>query len=355
MSIFNYQEAFDFVPPEHRVTMGEGNTSLIRSHRIGPAAGLQNLWLKLESCNPSGSYKDRFAASAVSHMVAAGQRHCVATSSGNTGSALAAYCAAAGIKCDIAICEAAPTGKLKQMMAYGANIFRVRGFGLDPDVTTGDFEKLNDMAAAPDASLQISAFAFSPLGMGAVRSISYELAEQAETPIDRVFVPAGGGGLTLAVAQGFQQLAAAGKVTRSPRIECVQPTGNNTMAGPLRDGLEIGQQVECTSDISGLQVPTRVDGDRVIEACRTSGGTGHLLEDAEIRNVYHRLLTEEGVYCEPAGAVALAAAVRAAPDIGENENVVCLVTGSGFKDPESIDRILGGEDCPMIDPADIGK
>ena len=108
---------------------GEGNTPLIPSSRIGRMLGVRNLWFKLESCNPSGSYKDRFACAAVSGMRAAGKTRVIATSSGNTGAALAAYCAAAGIECRIAIVETAPDGKLRQMMAYGAHIFRVRGFG----------------------------------------------------------------------------------------------------------------------------------------------------------------------------------------------------------------------------------
>src|SRR6186713_2129820 len=107
MSIWRWADLIEPIPAAARVTLGEGNTPLVRSRRIGPAAGLPNLYFKLDFATPTGSYKDRFAAAAVSHMVASGQSRCVATSSGNTGSALAAYCAAAGIGCRIAIVEAA--------------------------------------------------------------------------------------------------------------------------------------------------------------------------------------------------------------------------------------------------------
>src|SRR5690349_13631741 len=149
MSIWRWSDWLDFVPAPARVTLGEGNTPLIRSRRIGPSVGLERLHFKLEMVNPTASYKDRFAAAAVSHMKAAGLTRCVATSSGNTGSALAAYCAAAGIECVIAIVEAAPEGKLQQMLAYGAKLFRVRGFGIDPTATADTFRVIEQAGSQP--------------------------------------------------------------------------------------------------------------------------------------------------------------------------------------------------------------
>ncbi|MCA9159912.1 MAG: pyridoxal-phosphate dependent enzyme, partial [Planctomycetales bacterium] len=97
MSIWNWADRYSpTVDPGFQVTLGEGQTACVRSRRIGPALGIKHLYFKLESTNPSGSYKDRFAALAVSHMLQRGQSTCIATSSGNTGAALAAYCAAAG-------------------------------------------------------------------------------------------------------------------------------------------------------------------------------------------------------------------------------------------------------------------
>src|SRR5687768_9671548 len=162
MSIWRWSEWLPPVIADARITLGEGDTPLLRSRHIGPAAGMDNLFFKLETVNPTGSYKDRFAASAVSHMRAAGQTRCIATSSGNTGSALAAYCAAAGIRCDIAIVETAPLGKLQQMLAYGARLYRVRGFGLDATITKRTFEYLQHASASSEAPLHISAFHYSP-------------------------------------------------------------------------------------------------------------------------------------------------------------------------------------------------
>jgi threonine synthase len=345
MSIWRWADHWDAVPKSAQLSLGEGDTPLIRSRSIGPEAGLPNLFFKLETVNPSGSYKDRFAAAAISHMQAAGQKTCIATSSGNTGAALAAYCSAAGIRCRIAVVETAPPAKLAQMMAYGAEIFRVRGFGTDPTITEQSFAKLEELARQPGHALQISAYKYSPKGMAGVESIGFELAGLA----DHVFCPAGGGGLTLGVARGFAKACANGAV------HCVQPAGNDTIATPLRTGAEGATEVDSTSQISGLQVASVIDGDEVIRECRPTGGIGHAVSDDSIWSWQKRLFREEGVFCEPAGAVALAGAMQAVGngEIDRAARIVCLVTGSGFKDSASVERINSDVECPVIDADSI--
>ena len=285
MSIWRWSPRLNAPPAACRITRGEGETPLVRSLRIGPAAGIDQLWFKLECCNPTGSYKDRFAAAAVADMLARGERRCIATSSGNTGSALAAYCALAGIACEIAIVEAAPLEKLQQMMVHGATLYRVRGFGSSAEVTRRVMDVLRAKGSADDAALQISAFHYSPAGMAGVKTIAYDLAEQAEAPFEHIFVPAGGGGLTLAVAYGFAELRGGPE----PRVECVQPEGNDTIATPLKQQLDRARDVQGTTRIGGLQVPSVIDGDEVIAACRRCGGSGHLVSDDDVWSAQRRL------------------------------------------------------------------
>jgi threonine synthase len=189
--------------------------------------------------------------------------------------------------------------------------------------------------------------------MNGVQTIGYELIEQAAQmgrPIDHVFSCAGGGGLTLAVTRGLARAVEQAGSGRSPAVHCVQPEGNNTMAGPLRDGLDRAQACACTPRIGGLQVPSVLDGDAVIAACRAGGGTGYLVQDEEVWNVQARLAREEGIFCEPAAAVPLAGALQAAQngDIDPDATVVCLVTGIGFKDEVSVDAMVADADCPTI-------
>jgi len=290
-------------------------------------------------------------------MVAAGQTRCVATSSGNTGAALAAYCAAAGIGCVIAIVETAPDGKLQQMLPYAARLHRVRRSALDPAVTAGTMATVRRLGAQPGSAVQVSAYAFSPAGMSGVKTVSYELAERLGGKIGHVFCPAGGGGLALAVARGFADLVAAGEMATSPRVQVVQPAGNDTIATPLHTGSSDGQEVTCTSHVSGLQVPNVIDAPHAIRECRATGGTGHTVSDDEVWAVQRRLALEEGVFCEPAAATALAGALKAARhgELDPDAVVVCLVTGSGFKDPPSVARLLDGCSAPLVSLAEFER
>ena len=275
------------------------------------------------------------------------QHTCVATSSGNTGAALAAYCAAADLRCRIAVLETTPVNKLQQMLVYGAEVFRVRGFGMDPECTARVLDLVTRLGSSPGHAHQISAYAFSPVGMGGVESISRELADQLPET-GHVFSPGGGGGLTLAVARGYRD-------RKSPAIHVVQPEGNDTMAGPLREGANRAREVSCSTQISGLQVASVIDGHEVIAACRSTGGNGHLVTDEASWNVQARLAREEGIFCEPAGAVALAGALQAAAhgEIEKDTGVVCLVTGSGFKVIESLEKMTEDSPCPTITVDDL--
>ena len=116
---------------------------------------------------------------------------CIATSSGNTGAALAAYCAAASIKCILAIVDGAPLAKLKQMQLYGASTYIISGFGKDMKVTRDVFDFLDTTARSMEIPLPISAYQYCPEGMQGVQTISYELLDEAQDGVDHVFSPAG--------------------------------------------------------------------------------------------------------------------------------------------------------------------
>lgn len=355
--IWRYANWFAPIPEWARQSLGEGGTPLVRSRRLGPSAGLNNLYFKLEFANPTGSYKDRFAAAAISDMVANQKTECIATSSGNTGASLAAYCALAGIRCEIAIVERAPEGKLRQMLAYGATLYKVRGFGVDSATSDRVVECLRTLAQRPSSQMQISAYTYSPIGMSGVCSLSHELVEQLPGRIDHLFCMAGGGGFLLAIARGFQQLVGAKKLDRIPKMECVQPAGNDTMATSLRTGLDRSREVVCTTRISGLQVPQIIDGNDVISICRESGGTGHLVSDELVFETQSRLAKEEGLFAEPAGSTAVAGALQAAREgrIDPNAVVVCPITGSAFKDPTALEAMTRDVSCPMLELADLER
>lgn len=340
--IWKYSHLLPQVEESCKLTLGEGGTPLVRSKRLGPAMGLDNLYFKLEMLNPSGSYKDRFASIAVSDLLQKRMKFCLATSSGNTGAALAAYCAAAGIKCLLTVVDGAPAGKMKQMQVYGCETLMIRGFGTDVSVSKNIMGQLKDVAESHGTIIQISAYHYSPIGMNGVQTIAYEIAESLQNKTDHVFSPAGGGGLTLAVTKGFEVWKDFSPDFRIPRVHCVQPEGNDTISGPLRTGLSNALEIsKSTTLISGLQVPNVLDGNEVIRMCKTTKGTGYTVTDQLIYQCQEELAKDEGIFCEPAGAVALAGVKLALEnqEINKNDHVVCLITGHGFKDPVSVDRI----------------
>ena len=347
MSIWNYSDYFPSPPSQHQISLGEGNTPLIQSRSIGPSLGIQNLYFKLETTNPTGSFKDRFGAAAISNLQATenGPPLCLGTSSGNTGASLAAYSAAAGIRCILAIVDTAPQAKLSQMLSYGARLVRIRGFGTDPKCTQEIVSGLQKLANGLNSPCQISAYSYSPFGMAGVQTIALEIADQLPNGVDHVFSQAGGGGLTLAVARGFSS------INHSASVHCVQPEGNDTIATPLRTGAIQAHPCQCTTKVSGLQVASVIDGHDTLTACRNSGGNGYTVEDDDVFEIQSRLAAEEGIFSEPAGAVSVAGVVRAAEseEINPESTIVSLVTGSGFKDTSSIDRMISDQEVPLAD------
>lgn len=318
------------------VTLGEGNTPLIKSARIGPALGLNRLFFKLENCNPSGSYKDRFVTAEVSRILASGGKACVATSSGNTGSSLAAYCARTGLGCVIVVNSNVPDGKLAQMQAHGACVLRIKEFATSPRVTERIYELLAQAAATRLMSLVVSAYRYCPVGMAGVEAMALEMVKQCQDPIDHVFVPVGGGGLFTALCRGMEKQ----QETRV-RMHAVQPSGCSTVVAAFHRGDSEIRPVKSTTRISGLSVPFDIDASLALAELRRWNGCGFAVNDEEVFEAQRMMLEQEGIYTEPAGAAGLAG-LRQALDkqiVRNGHTVICLVTGSGFKDPESIEQV----------------
>ena len=172
-SVGLYQQYGRFLPQEllgQAIDMGQGRTPLVRSRSIGVGAGIPNLFFKLESLNPTGSYKDRFAGLAIGLAKAAG--NCIATSSGNTGAALAAFSAAAGSRCALYVSENAPAGKLAQMVAYGVDVFRVKKFTIDAAESALISETLERLAKQRGIEIFITSYSKCPGPMEGVKTIA---------------------------------------------------------------------------------------------------------------------------------------------------------------------------------------
>lgn len=340
MSILaRYASRLPAIGEEFRCTLGEGATPLVESRMIGPALGLKRLYFKCEHQNPTGSYKDRYIAVEMSLLRQRGATLVMGTSSGNTGSSLAAFAARYGLPCHLFVCERTPAGKLLQMRAHGARVYRVKDFCVTAEATAKCMRRLEAVARQLDTKPVISAFTFSPDGMRGVESMSYEILESLKPA--HVFVPGGGCGLYVAVARGF--LAGA---KPCPRVHIVQPQLNDTVVTPLRTGCERARPVSTTTRISGLAVQQVYDGHDAIAVARATQGTGFLIDDGDAWHWQRELLSKEGIWVEPAGAVSMAGLSVAVREgvLGPDEPVVCILTGHGFKDPASAAMAFDGEE-----------
>lgn len=311
-------------------SIGEGNTPLVRSSAI---AGGARLFFKMEQLNPTGSFKDRFAAVETELMRQQGINAFVATSSGNTGAALSAYAARHGLRCLLFVNEITPASKLDQMLVYGAEVFQVKDFGVTNELSAPIFERLRQLAIEGNTRLVISAYRYSPDGMEGLKTIAYEIVEEIGGAPDHIFVPVGGGGLLSGIWRGFKDLKERGRIGRLPKINAVQPELNDTVVTSINEIAESAREVSTTTTISGLAVQVDIDATLAVRSVSESGGRGYLVSDEAVLETQSLLARTEGVFVEPAGAVSTAGYLKALEigSVGKNEFAVCILTGHGLK------------------------
>ncbi|MFD0713543.1 pyridoxal-phosphate dependent enzyme [Paenibacillus sp. GCM10027626] len=338
--IWAYSDHLPAVAEHNRVSLGEGQSPLVKSVRIGQELGLPNLYFKLESLNPTGSYKDRISAMAVSLAKEHGSKGCVGTTSGNAGGSIAAYAARAGVKYHVYVQENIVASKLEPMIVHQADIIRVKDFGFEPEVGNRVFRKVLENAEQHNWELAITAYAFAPLAMEAVKTIAYEVAERLTA--DAVFIPVGGGGLLTGIYKGYADLVQETAMKQLPKLIACQSTGCANVANAWKQGLTEPAAGASTAKISGIQVPNPPDGAQALQALRASGGFAEAVPDEDTWYWQEQLAVKEGIFCEPAGAIALASAVQAlkAGRIAADEQIVCLVSGAGYKDADRMSAIV---------------
>ena len=319
-------------------TLGEGNTPLVRSERLALELGIPELYFKLESTNPSGSYKDRLMALEVSLMREDGCDICLGPSTGNAGAALAAYAARFNIRCFIYATEKADDSKLQQMLFYGARVQRIRGFGESSEHSARVFAGLKEFALRNCAHLVCSAFRYNPVAMAAVKTIAFEICEQLNgKPVDHVFVPVAGGGLISAMWKGFREFCSLGRSEFLPKMNAVQSAGCPVVVRAVRRG-GTPEATRSNTVIGPLAASFAPDGELAVRSILDSGGWGYDPTDEEIFDAQQRLAVQEGIFAEPTAAASVAGLVRARREnkVSPKERVVCLISGHGFKDPDSV-------------------
>jgi len=286
------------------VSLGEGSTPLVRAERISRRLGVE-LWLKLESSNPTGSFKDRGMTVAVSKALEEGARAVVCASTGNTAASAAAYAARAGIPAVILQpAGAVALGKLAQARAVGARVLEVRG-SFDQALRAA-----LELAARGTHALVNS---LNPYRLEGQKTAAFEIVEELGSAPDVLALPYGGGGNTSAYLKGFLEAGSS-----MPRILAAQAAERSTTVA------------------SAIRIADPVHAAEVDEAVRRSEGAIVTVSDADILEAWRELARDEGVFCEPSSAAGLAA--LGLDRLEPGSRVVCVITGHGLKDPETVAR-----------------
>jgi len=314
------------------VSLGEGGTPLIRARNLAEEIGLADLYLKNESINPTGSFKDRGAAVAVTRALADGTRGVLTASTGNAAAAVAAYCASQRIPCLVLLNSGSPVGKLRQALAYGACCIQVEG--LFERESGALIALLTDLSKRLELSLAFFWAPVNPYLIEGMKTIAYETVAQlgGQAP-DVVVCPVGGGDGLAGQWRGYQELQRAGIIDRLPRMIGVQSRGAAPLVLSFQKGVDRVLHIEEAHTVaSGLQVT--FSGDHALRAIRDSGGVAMAVDDDVILRHQRLLARLEGVWTEPSGAIGVAAvsALLQAGLIDSEERIVCVLTGAGFKD-----------------------
>ncbi|MCR6030727.1 pyridoxal-phosphate dependent enzyme [Nocardioides sp. zg-579] len=306
--------------PVDRLSMGEGGTPMVALHALAERWGLAGLWAKAEYLNPTGSYKDRIAAESIRVALRDGRRGWMATSSGNGGAAMSAYGARAGLPGVLLVLEDAPAEKLASIAPYG--VLRLSMPLLGPDVMA----RLGEIAEDHGLLLTITAHAHNPEGMRGADGIGEEIAAHGHAT--HVYVPTGGGGLLVATERG---LRAGGS---DAAVVVAQPAGCAPIARAVSGELSRPRIDTWETRISGLQLPVPPDGDLALDAVRRSGGWGAPVADEDAWAAQSLLAQTEGIFVEPASALALAAVRQdvEAGRLGPDDQPCVVLTGHGLKD-----------------------
>ncbi len=326
--------------PTQLISLGVGGTPLIQSYRLAQKMGLKHLFLKIETGNPSGSFKDRPISIGVSKAVELGAETLTAASSGNAAAALATFGARAGLRVIVFVPEHAPRGKIAQLTFLGATVVRVsiEKEAEDPTVTLFK-EAYRTYNWTPCPSFG----PFNPFQFEGTKSLGFEICEQLDwTAPDWLLCPTGSGGLLAGTFKGFDEFQRLDFCDSLPRMVSVQP---QECAPISKAALKKIPPLEFTdwqktprTVAGGLADPHPWDADSALEAIYTSNGTGIAVSEESILRTQRWLATEEGIFGEPSGTAGLAGLEELVNQgsIDPSDIVVVPITGTGFKDPEVV-------------------
>lgn len=332
-----------------------GWTPVFTLTRLAEKLGLEHLWLKDESRNPTASFKDRASAVVVARAREIGAEVVVTASTGNAGAALAGMSAAIGQKAVIFAPKSAPPAKVAQLLVFGAKVILV----------DGTYDEAFDLTikAAQEFGWYCRNTGYNPFTAEGKKTAALEIwewynqkkewmTEHGESVSDvplTVLVSVGDGNIISGMHKGFKDLLALGWMENMPRIIGVQAEGSAAIANAYHAGTEKIIPISAKTIADSISVDLPRDGVRAVRAARETGGTYIQVSDDEILQAI-AALGPLGIFAEPAGATAYAGLVRAVGQeiVKADEPVLVLNTGSGLKDVRAAMQAVAA--APIIEP-----
>ena len=332
-SLWRYEALLPGGPGIERVDMGAGFTPLRRANRLADALGLERLWIKDDSVNPSNSFKDRVVSVATTMARAFGFEAISCASTGNLANATAAHAAKIGMPCYVFIPEDLERAKILATLAYGAKVVAV----------TGNYDDVNRLCsevadALPWAFINVN---MRPYYAEGSKSLGFEVAEQLGWRLpDHVVVPIASGALLTKIHRAFSELIAIGAVEEKPyRVSGAQPEGCRPVAQAFQDGAETVQPVKPDTIARSLAIGNPADGMFAMQVSRQTGGAIEWCTEREIVEGVQLLASTEGVFTETAGGVTVANLKRLVERgvIAPEEETVVFITGNGYKTVQALE------------------
>lgn len=324
-TLWRYREALPILRDESILSIGEGSTPLEEMEFSG-----HRVLLKIDYLFPTGSYKDRGATVLISKVKELGIGKVVEDSSGNAGSAIAAYCAKAGIECEIFVPQSTSSGKLVQIQIYGATLKRIQG----------SREKTAQAAQDAASRTYYASHSWNPFFLHGTKTFAFEIWEQLgwKSP-DVLVLPVGHGTLLLGAYIGFKELKEAGRVKGIPKLVAIQSTACPPLYQAFRKGLEDIQPIEKKETIAeGIAIAKPVRGKQILEAIRETDGEMIAVTEKEI-GLALKEMGQKGYFIEPTSAATIAGLKRYLKKKEKKGIVVSTLTGMGLKATEKIAHI----------------
>ncbi len=304
-----------------RITLGEGDTPLVRSAVLERECGLDELWFKLESCNPTGSFKDRGMVVAVAKALESGARAIMCASTGNTSASAAAYAAKCGLDCFVLVPGGkVAAGKMAQAVAYGSRIIEV----------DGNFDEALNAARELTAKHPVALVnSVNPDRIQGQKTAAYEICESLGDAPDILAIPVGNAGNITAYWRGFVECAETARATLHPRMFGFQAAG----AAPLVSGKPVP---EPQTVATAIRIGNPASWSGATSARDESEGLIEAVTDDEILEAYRLLAGREGLFVEPASAASVAGLLKKArAGALPGGRAVAILTGNGLKDPDT--------------------